>query len=351
MRAIANLAVTPEYRANLLQARALPLIIATLRGAQLHEGGEHNFLVVAHSARALGNMCADGDVAAAVQQKAAAEGAVTVLLPLLQRSQEHLQDLRRAKLTDDRLAGLDDMLRETVRSDQRALLAGPPLQPSIDLSQVRALAKLATLKSNQRPMVESDTLHLIIEMLSAEADRDGAVSIGVKQECLDLLGQLADVPQCLSTLVSDGALRSLIVLLQLPDTRIETAAAELLAKLAQVKEYQAQISAAETLPLLVELLHASSAAAQVARRCRDPMARATPPPATDPTAPLSPHVATLSTMTPAVLSRRTPPPRCSHRHAITALAPCLAARWAACTQRAPLRQPSLPAGGAARGRR
>ena len=53
---------------------------------------------------------------------------------------------------------------------------------------------------------------------------------------LELLGHLADVPACLSTLVSDGALRPLIALLHLPDTALETGAAELLAKLAQVRE-------------------------------------------------------------------------------------------------------------------
>ena len=219
----------------------MPLIVSTLRGAQLQEGGTHTFAVLTHSARALGNLCADGEVAAAMQQKAAAEGAITVLLPLLKRAREHLQDLRKANVVE-RLSGMDELLRETTR----------------------ALAKLAPLKANQRTMVESESLHLVIEMLSAEADRDGAVSLGVKLECLELLGSLAAVPQCLTILVSDGALRSLIALLHLPDTAVETAAAELLAKLAQVKEYQAQISPSETLPLLIELLHRPSAAAQLA---------------------------------------------------------------------------------------
>ena len=56
---------------------------------------------------------------------------------------------------------------------------------------------------------------------------------------------------------------SLIALLHLPDMDVETAAAELLAKLAQVGEYQHQISP-ETIPLLIELLHSSSPSAQVA---------------------------------------------------------------------------------------
>ena len=240
MRAIANLAVTPEYRPNLLQARALSLIVSTLRGAQMQEGGAHTFVVLTHSARALGNMCAGGDVAAAMQQKAAVEGAIAVLLPLLTRAREYLQDLRRANLPE-RLSGVDDLLREVTR----------------------ALAKLAQLKSNQRPMVESDTIHTVARLLGADADRDGAVSIGVKLECLELLGHLAEVPECLSILVSDGALQSLIMLLHLPDTSVETAAAELLAKLAQVGEYQHQISP-DSIPLLVELLHSSSSPAQLA---------------------------------------------------------------------------------------
>ena len=71
----------------------------------------HTFVVLTHSARALGNLCAGGDVAAAMQQKAAAEGAIPVLLPLLTRAREYLQDLRRANLPD-RLSGVDDLLRE-----------------------------------------------------------------------------------------------------------------------------------------------------------------------------------------------------------------------------------------------
>ena len=50
MRAIANLAVTPEYRANLLQARVLPLIVGTLRGAQQQsQGGDHTSVVLTHA--------------------------------------------------------------------------------------------------------------------------------------------------------------------------------------------------------------------------------------------------------------------------------------------------------------
>ena len=56
-------------------------------------------------------------------------------------------------------------------------------------------------------------------------------SLGVKAECLELLGHLADVPQCLPILVSDGILRPLIALLKLPDAAVEASAAELLAKL------------------------------------------------------------------------------------------------------------------------
>ena len=49
--------------------------------------------------------------------------------------------------------------------------------------------------------------------------------------------------------------------MQTPDLAVEAAAAELLAKLAQVKEYQLQISrelpSTNLLPTLIELLHSS----------------------------------------------------------------------------------------------
>ena len=43
------------------------------------------------------------------------------------------------------------------------------------------------------------------------------------------------MPECLSILVSDGALQALLPLLHLPDVEVETAAAELLAKLAAIE--------------------------------------------------------------------------------------------------------------------
>ena len=71
----------------------------------------------------------------------------------------------------------------------------------------RALSKLALLKTNQRAIVDSETLHIVIEMLGASEDSgEGSVSLGVKQEALELLCPLSDLPECLSTLVSDGAL-------------------------------------------------------------------------------------------------------------------------------------------------
>ena len=39
MRALANLAVSAEYRPNMLQAKALPLLVTTLQQAQLQGGG------------------------------------------------------------------------------------------------------------------------------------------------------------------------------------------------------------------------------------------------------------------------------------------------------------------------
>ena len=89
-------------------------------------------------------------------------------------------------------------------------------------------------------------------------------SLGLKTECLELLNNLSDLPQTLTILENDGVIKPLVALIQLPDLAVEAAAAELLAKLAQVKEYQLQISREGTLPTLIELLHSSSAAAQLA---------------------------------------------------------------------------------------
>ena len=59
------------------------------------------------------------------------------------------------------------------------------------------------------------------------------------------------------------ALPSLIALLRLPDEDVEAAAAELLARLATVREMQSRISA-DTIPQLVHLLHSDSTNAQLA---------------------------------------------------------------------------------------
>ena len=80
------------------------------------------------------------------------------------------------------------------------------------------------------------------------------------------------MPQCLPILVSDGILRPLIALLKLPDAAVEASAAELLAKLAQVKEYQLQISHEDTLPQV-------RVAAAPAAAHPHPSAPPSPPPA------------------------------------------------------------------------
>ena len=75
MRAIANLAVSADYRPNILQAKALPLAVSMLRNAQLQgKSGSHTFAVLCHAARAIGNLCAGGEIAAAMQQKAGGGG-------------------------------------------------------------------------------------------------------------------------------------------------------------------------------------------------------------------------------------------------------------------------------------
>ena len=61
-----------------------------------------------------------------------------------------------------------------------------------------------------------------------------------------------------------GVLPPVIALLKLPAPNIGKSAAELLAKIAEVKEYQVQISANDTLPQLVDLLNTASPAAQLA---------------------------------------------------------------------------------------
>ena len=79
--------------------------------------------------------------------------------------------MREARLAE-RLSGVDELLREVTR----------------------ALSKLAQLKSNQRPIVESEAIHIVTGMLGATSDAEGAVSIGVKLEGLELLCHVVDVP-------------------------------------------------------------------------------------------------------------------------------------------------------------
>ena len=210
-----------------------------------------------------------------------------MLLPLLTKEFEEAEDVHRAGVGDKLSASVDELLRETVR----------------------ALAKLAQLRHNQLPMVDSPQIHLVVKLMqpvralpapprsapsvpffhlslshsrplvwvmvrvcsrtltppAASALRQGSdASLGLKTECLELLNNLSDLPQTLTILENDGVIKPLVALIQLPDLAVEAAAAELLAKLAQVKEYQLQISREGTLPTLIELLHSSSAAAQLA---------------------------------------------------------------------------------------
>ena len=242
MRGLANLAVTPEYRPNMLQAKVLALLVRSLEQAQLQGGGAHTYAMLSHAARGLGNLCDGGEIAPAMQLKAADEGAVAALLPLLTREAEEAEDVHRAGVGDRLAASVDELLRETVR----------------------ALAKLAQLRNNRLPMVGSEQrpLQVVVRLM-----RPGSTaSLGLKGECLELLNHLADVPQALALLEQDGVIPPLLTLVQTPDLVIEASAAELLAKLAQVKEYQLQISreSSSTLPTLIELLHSSSAAAQLA---------------------------------------------------------------------------------------
>eukprot|EP00966_Prymnesium_polylepis_P182099 4218217-Prymnesium_polylepis.1 len=90
MRALANIAVSPEYRSNILQAKVLPLLVGALDSAVLSDSGTATYESLCHAARALANMCVGGDVEAAIQQMAANIGAVKVLLDLLARTQEYL---------------------------------------------------------------------------------------------------------------------------------------------------------------------------------------------------------------------------------------------------------------------
>ena len=99
MRAIANLAVSADYRPNILQAKALPLAVSMLRNAQLQGSGSHTFAVLCHAARAIGNLCAGGEIAAAMQQKAAGRvsdsGRLTCTAPHLSPRSSSLHRLRR----------------------------------------------------------------------------------------------------------------------------------------------------------------------------------------------------------------------------------------------------------------
>ena len=237
MRALANLAVSAEYRPSMLQARALPLMVRTLREAQLQGGGSHTYAALCHASRGIANLCDAGDVAPAMQLKAATRARSPCCCRCSRRDLKRRRT-HRAGVGDQLSSSVDSLLRETVR----------------------ALAKLAQLRSNQLPMVEAEQIHLVVQLMQPGSD----ASVGLKTECLELLNNLADLPQTLSILEHDGIIRPLIGLIMLPDAAVEAQAAELLAKLAQVKEYQLQISREGTLPTLVELLHSSSAAAQLA---------------------------------------------------------------------------------------
>ena len=116
MRGLANLAVTPKYRPNMLQAKVLALLVKTLQQAQLQGGGAHTYSVLSHAARGLGNLCDGGEIAAAMQLKAADEGGVAALLPLLTREVEEAEDVHRAGVGDGLAASVDELLRETVRA-------------------------------------------------------------------------------------------------------------------------------------------------------------------------------------------------------------------------------------------
>ena len=120
MRAIANLAVSPEYRPAILQPKALPLLVGCLRDTSLHEAAAAKVEALSHAARALANLCAGSarsagsagsagsalglitgeEEAAAIQQRAASEGAVDVLLEMLSRAHDHWRDLRKAEVSD-----------------------------------------------------------------------------------------------------------------------------------------------------------------------------------------------------------------------------------------------------------
>ena len=72
-------------------------------------------------------------------------------------------------------------------NQQRAPQEKKDQEPS---SYADVLAKLSALRQNQRPLVESEQLHLIVKLMGSSE-----TSLGVKAECLELLGHLADVPQ------------------------------------------------------------------------------------------------------------------------------------------------------------
>ena len=86
------MSVSADYRPNILQAKALPLAVSMLRNAQLQGSGSHTFAVLCHAARAIGNLCAGGEIAAAMQRRPRRRGRIAVLLPLLSaRAAKHAE--------------------------------------------------------------------------------------------------------------------------------------------------------------------------------------------------------------------------------------------------------------------
>ena len=78
---------------------------------------------------------------------------------------------------------------------------------------------------------EQKPLKVVVSLM-----RPGSTSsLGLKGECLELLNHLADAPQALAELEQDGIIPPLLTLVRTPDLVIEASAAELLAKLAQVR--------------------------------------------------------------------------------------------------------------------
>ena len=262
LRALANLAVSPSVRKELLSAKVLPVAIRTLQEPWPLADGSHGLVRLGHAARALGNLCADdSELAEAVRVRAGESGALKALLVLLSRAVELAGGAtgREAAASGGGVRRAAPAQKKRDGSPQRPqvtrLLRDGPLRVAnggLLVEALRALAALASLEANHELISTAPQLHLATRMLCERGTRNSAQRV----ECLRLLLALARRRECRTQLVAQGVIESLLALLNGEHTSRREAvhAAELLATLAHDAPHRERICNAKPLPMLIRLL-------------------------------------------------------------------------------------------------